>query len=120
MPPKKLDRICAKLWSKKESSFSSETVEKYSSVGKPKKLPFSIDCILDKDSTSASTSTVVNEKNLNNFNSGEVEEKKFSKKEVEDESNIFLQSIMDFTQKIQKASMGYFEKEELEKPKQLP
>ena len=119
MPPKKLDRICAKLWSKKESSFPSDNVEKYSSIGKPKKLPFSIDCILDKDSSSASTSTVINEKSLNNCSSEEIEEK-YSKKDVDDESNIFLQSIMDFTQKIQKASMGYFEKEDVEKPKQLP
>jgi aspartate carbamoyltransferase regulatory subunit len=111
-PPKKLDRICAKLWSKQQNSCiseskpsnnfnrikNSEIIEKYSSIGKPEKLPFSIDSILSP-STSHSINGTTTSSSI-----------KLIQPKSDDLSldyptdNIFYQSIIDFTQNLSKSS----------------
>uniref|UniRef100_A0AC34QRT8 Uncharacterized protein n=1 Tax=Panagrolaimus sp. JU765 TaxID=591449 RepID=A0AC34QRT8_9BILA len=129
MSPKKLDNICAKLWSKKEKEPSlilktSFIVEKYSSMGKPTKLPFSIDSILnDKEpvEVAASTSKESTKMKSNNFNSNnskkeknEIETIQMEKNNFEIDTNdsspnIFLKSIMEFTQKIHETTMNIYD-----------
>lgn len=126
MSPKKLDNICAKLWSKKEPLISktSSIVEKYSSMGKPTKLPFSIDSILnDKEpaivASTSKESTKMKSNNANSNNSkkekNEIETTQMEKNfeiETNDSPNIFLKSIMDFTQKIQQSKLNIYDSSE--------
>uniref|UniRef100_A0AC34GPQ6 Uncharacterized protein n=1 Tax=Panagrolaimus sp. ES5 TaxID=591445 RepID=A0AC34GPQ6_9BILA len=126
--PKKLDRICAKLWSKQNTSAISNTVEekatsssnglikkttsdgeRYSSIGKPEKLPFSIDSLLSPSTSSSSINGKDNGKDKDTDNgisskSKQVQLDHFPLVFPNITDNIFYQSIIDFTQNLQKSS----------------